>query len=762
MKLRLQIFLFNIILFVSTNTFSQYIQIDDTFTAQQLVQNFFSVNSCASVNNITVSGGDFGTSQQSFGYFSNGTSNFPFTNGIILSTGRAISGIGPNSSLLSEGATNWAGDLDLENALGISNTVNATVLEFDFTPLTNKISFDYIFSSEQYLTNPSSSQCGFTDGFAFLLKPLGTALYQNLALVPGTTIPVTVNNVRGSGTVCTPANTTYFDAFNGINHPTNFNGQTVVMKAQANVIIGTTYHIKLVIADQGNNLYDSAIFLGGGSFESVTNLGTNRLVATNNPYCLGENITLNATQAGNNTYKWFKNGIDTGITTPSYTITDNTNTAIVDYSVQVTINGTCTSQGEIKIQFAPLPILSNQLLVACDDNNDGSTFFNLKKLDDLIRNGSTTLGNVTYYSTNGGTQILNTTSYFSSNATIYAEVSNSYGCKSIATVTLQIANNSIPTQNDIEVCDDVDNKIDGIANIPLPTTLIGIPAGLILEYYKTPQEAVNEQNKLLIPFRNTIPNSQTLYIKIINGGDCYGIVPINIVINSLNPANFEDETIFLCNSTSIKLSIANTFASYNWIGLNDFDFETEITLPGNYSVQVTDINGCKATKKFVIILSDAATNINAVINDFTGNNNTVTITYTDNGGDYVFSIDGTNYQENPIFTNLSAGEYTISVKDKNGCLPIPSKVIYILDYPKFFTPNGDGINDTWAIKNIKTKPNSTINIFDRFGKLLKQIDSNSSGWNGTYNGETLPSADYWFVLTLFNNKTIKNHFTLKR
>ncbi|SNB05509.1 hypothetical protein JIP1600_1270008 [Flavobacterium psychrophilum] len=95
-------------------------------------------------------------------------------------------------------------------------------------------------------------------------------------------------------------------------------------------------------------------------------------------------------------------------------------------------------------------------------------------------------------------------------------------------------------------------------------------------------------------------------------------------------------------------------------------------------------------------------------------------------------------------------------------MPTPSKVIYVLDYPKFFTPNGDGINDTWIIQNIKIRPSATINIFDRFGKLLKQLDSNSAGWNGTYNGENLPSDDYWFVLTLLNNKTIKNHFILKR
>jgi gliding motility-associated-like protein len=761
MKLRLQILVFSVALLFSVNTFAQYIQVDDTYTAQQLVQNIFSAGGCATVNNIMASGGNFGTAEQSFGYFDNGTSSFPFANGIVLSTGKATSATGPNSSILSEGSTSWSGDSDLQNALGVSNTINATVLEFDFTPITNKISFDYIFSSEQYLSNPSASQCGYTDGFAFLLKPFGSSTYQNLAIVPGTSIPVTVNNVRGSGTVCPPANAAYFDAFNGTNHPTNFNGQTVIMKAGADVISGTTYHIKLVIADQGNNLYDSAIFLGGGSFESATDLGINHLASTNNPYCSGENKILDATQPGINTYKWFKDGIDTGVTTPTFPITDNTNIAVVEYSVEVTINGACTSQGKVKIQFAALPTLSNQTLVQCDDNNDGITVFNLTKLDNLIRNNDTTLGSVSYYQTIGGTQITNPSTYSSTAATIYAEVSNNFGCKSTATINLQISNNSIPTQPDIKTCDE-DGTFDGITNITLPTSLTGIPAGLTAEYYTSIINAVNQTNAISSPFTNTTPNSQTVYARIINGSDCYGIIPIKLIVNTFNPPNFEDETLFLCGTNSITLSVDTTFTSYNWIGLNDFDFETNIATAGNYSVEVTDTNGCKAIKKFIILPSAAATNIDAVINDFSENNNSITITYTDNGGNYIFSIDGVNYQESPFFTNLSAGEYTIYVKDKNGCLPTPSKAIYVLDYPKFFTPNGDGINDTWVIKNIKTKPNSTINIFDRFGKLLKQIDSSSNGWNGTFNGQNLPSADYWFVLTLFNNKTVKSHFTLKR
>ena len=122
---------------------AQYIQVNDTYTAQQLVQNVLVGNSpCANVSNFTVSGDPFSGGQNSYGYFNSGTSNFPFSQGIVLSTGRAISAVGPNNFILSQGGTNWLGDSDLESALGVSNSINATVLEFDFIPITNKVSFD--------------------------------------------------------------------------------------------------------------------------------------------------------------------------------------------------------------------------------------------------------------------------------------------------------------------------------------------------------------------------------------------------------------------------------------------------------------------------------------------------------------------------------------------------------------------------------------------------------------------------------------------
>ncbi|ENA1797293.1 T9SS type B sorting domain-containing protein [Flavobacterium psychrophilum] len=757
MKLHLQIFIFSIILFVSTNTFSQYIQITDNVTAQDLVQNTLINSSCALVSNFSATGGNFETGKQSYAYFNAGTSGFPFAKGIVLSTSRAASTKGPNNSLLSENATGWFGDTDLEQALNISNTSNATILEFDFIPFASNISFDYLFASEEY---HGTAPCKYSDGFGFLLKVAGSsAPYQNLALVPNTNTPVKVTSVhRDIPNGCSAINETYFGSYNGPNASINFNGQTVVMTAKATVIPGTKYHIKLVIADETNPQYDSAIFLGAGTFQVGTDLGENKLIATKNPLCQGETYLLDATEAGINSYKWFKNGIEIiGQTNPTYQVS-TTGT----YSVEVSLGAkSCIAKGKVTIEYSPIPVLSNKTLVQCDDDNDGSTIFNLTKLDDLIKNSNdNTLSAVTYYETIGGIAITNPSNYTSIPKTIFAEVSNSNNCKSIAQVTLQI-NNTVYLPYLKKKCDTVGAQ-DGITSFDLNTEITpNIAPGLVVKYYATKNNAITQNSPLPNNYTNVIANSESIFARIINGPDCSGIIDVNLKVDVLKPDNFEDEIIGLCQGSSVFLSVDPIFLNYTWSN-GDANFETEIFTPGNYSIEVTNSNGCKATKTFIVQPSAPATNIDAVINDFSENNNTITITYTNNGGDYIFSIDGVNYQESPVFTNISLGEYTIYVKDKNGCLPTPSKVIYVLDYPKFFTPNGDGINDTWIIQNIKIRPSATINIFDRFGKLLKQLDSNSAGWNGTYNGENLPSDDYWFVLTLLNNKTIKNHFILKR
>ena len=774
MKL-VRILLFTIVYFyLTTNSFGQYITVNESYTPTQLVENILINNPCASISNVSMaslnqSGGD------SYGYFTAATSSFPFYDGVILSTGRAISAIGPNSSILSEGPTSWQGDNDLQNALGVNNSINATVLEFDFMPISTILSFDYIFSSEQYLSNPSSNQCNFTDGFVFLLKEANTTNpYQNLAIIPGTTIPVKVNTVRGQGTICPPANEQYFGGFNGSNHPTNFNGQTTIMKAVANVNPGTLYHIKLVVADQGNNLYDSAIFLKGGSFNIGVNLGDDKLISGSNPLCAGETFQLNATISGATSYKWFKNGTQlfdniTGlpITTPTYEVN-----SAGTYKVEVIINSSCTATDEVVIEYTPIPTLINTTIIQCDDNNDGISIFDLTKTNQIITGGDSQLTIVNYYKSlqdakDQLNEILNPIAFNNTSTnTIYVRVKNQYGCIAFATITLQISNAVVnPITKDF--CDTL-NEQDGISQLiqsdfdTITTNItIGLPSSLTVTYHLNYNDALTQINPISVPFTNTTALQQVIYAKLVNGSDCYSIVPVTIKINPFTSPLFDEEKIGICSGIPINLIAPSGYSGYSWnTNLPQTTNQITVDKSGTYIVVITNAQGCKASKTFNVTASEIATVNSIVINDFNGDDNTILINYS-GIGDYEFSIDGMHFQDSNYFTNVPSGEYEITIHDKKNCGDNIKKVI-VLAYPNFFTPNGDGFNDTWKIENMQIYPNSKLEIFDRYGKLLKNLSANDTGWNGKINNQELRSDDYWFILTLTNGKEIKGHFSLKR
>ncbi|NDP28220.1 MAG: T9SS type B sorting domain-containing protein [Flavobacterium sp.] len=756
-------------LFVS----AQNITVDDRYTAQQLVENVLVNSSCASVSNYSATGDTFPVGENSFGYFINAGGSFPFTEGVVLSTQYSKKSIGPyNWNLGNDNDNGWLGDADLNQILGISS-VTATVLEFDFIPLTNFLSFDYIFASTEYADTGS---CRFTDGFAFLIKENSPgSVYDNLAVIPGTRTPVSSTNIHptilpsGIYNGCAAINETYFNGFNNNSSPINYAGQTVIMNSQTPVIAGKSYHIKLVIANDFNEYYDSAVFLKAGSFSPKIDLGPDRLAASN-PICFGESFTIDTQLPAAYDYKWYKDGSPTpipGETKPSLTITD-TGT----YRVEVVFTpATCFASDEIRIEYAPEIILSDATLAQCDDNGDGISIFDLTKVDNIIKNNDASLSPVVYYESLADAKgkinpILTPKTYTNklSIPTLFARVTNTFGCSNYAQLNLEIANNSIAPPNPVSTCDE-DAVQDGLFQFDLnaqvtPQILNGLP-GMIVEYYSTIADAISQITPLPNIFKNTTANQQIIQARIVNGSDCYGIIPITLVVNPFNPANFQDETAFVCVGATTDLSVASGFSTYLWntgAAINSIT----ISAAGNYSVTVTNSNGCKAVKKFTVTSSEIATITGATVTDFAGDENSVLLQYTGIGNAYKFSLDGSYFQDNPLFTGIAPGKYLAYARDINGCgLSAPFEV-YVLDYPRFFTPNGDGYNDVWKIKNLDLFPNAIITIYDRYGKLIKETTSNNPSWNGKYIGKELPANDYWFNLNFGDGKIIKDHFSLKR
>lgn len=346
-----------------TTTFDVCIRIPNTpitvsetqYTVEQLVTEVLIDSDCAIVSNITWSTGTNFGAANGIGFFDAAASDFPFQNGVILATGSIQEAIGGSAGT----ATGWPGDpelLAITQEFDPQTTVmqNASIIEFDFVPLTNQFTFDFLFASNEYGT----FQCGYSDAFAFILTgPSPSTDTQNLAVIPGTDIPVLVTTIRDNANNggCPSANIEYFGQYNA-NDPQaaaiDYNGQTVPMQASADVIPGELYHIKLVIADSRDSSFNAAVFLGGGSFDiGDIDLGGDLLLSQGTALCDDETITLDTgLEAANFTFVWQKDGeVIPTATGPSLTVTEPG-----VYNVVASFpNIACSYEGEVTIEFFP-------------------------------------------------------------------------------------------------------------------------------------------------------------------------------------------------------------------------------------------------------------------------------------------------------------------------------------------------------------------------------------------------------------------------
>ncbi len=253
--------------------------VDSTQTPEYLVQNVLLGQGIA-ISNVTFNGQPGSLTNTQCGQFNSTAANVGISSGVILATGNVQVAVGPNNvadASLPIVGTGIVGDVDVDQSSG-TTTYDAAILEFDFTPAGDTLLFEYVFGSEEYLEFVNT---GFNDVFGFFLSGPGiTGPYTNgaanIALVPGTSIPVSIDNVNDIVN-----SQFYLDNGTGISPPQNmdptiiqFDGFTAVFTAKALVQSGQTYHIKLAVADAGDSAYDSGVFLSGGTFRSVGGLAT--------------------------------------------------------------------------------------------------------------------------------------------------------------------------------------------------------------------------------------------------------------------------------------------------------------------------------------------------------------------------------------------------------------------------------------------------------------------------------------------------------
>ncbi|SNR16905.1 T9SS type B sorting domain-containing protein [Tenacibaculum jejuense] len=532
-------------------------------------------------------------------------------------------------------------------------------------------------------------------------------------------------------------------------------------------------------------------------------------------YNVTYHISLSGAQTDNTTDRIDKNAAYRNTTTNEQTIYVRVeNRANTDC---FTVSEPGTSFLPFKLVVNPLPVLTNPnvLIEQCENDGDLAATINLTQAQINISNNHTN-ETFKYYPTQpdaiaDSAEITDPVNYSANNNdTVWVRTISDKGCFRISQldITINFAAD-IVYDKEFTACDDFldadgndtsnNDDTDGITVFDLSNAEIEIkdlfaPAirndlNILFFENETDRDIVTNQITDIRNYRNTnIPanTQQTVFVKIINrnNNNCTGLS--KLFIRTLPLPNFDvtsPQILCLNNLSSIEAENPDGNYNYEWtrngdptvIGSNQ---TLDLTRGGSY--QVTAINTitlCRRSKTIIVnesIIASVNQNDVTIVDDSQNNSITIDNSSTNLGiGDYEFALqDETNqivvdFQDSPKFENLQGGIYTILIRDKNNC-GVAQLDVSVLEFPDFFTPNNDGVNDLWNVRGTNSffYPKSNISIFDRFGKLITSLQIDGEGWNGLYNGKNLPSNDYWFNIELTdrNGNTLirRGHFSLLR
>lgn len=631
-------------------------------------------------NGVTVSNVVLTSPSGAAGTFTTGICNLGMTQGVILTTGNVNTVPGPNA-LGSTGIDNGGGgDSDLDN-LTSNTTYNAAILEFDMQVLSDSVEFRYAFGSDEY---PEYVCSNFNDVFGFFISGPGIAGSKNIALIPGTNIPVAINSVNpgmsgtyGSASSCTSLSYSNYYVNNTTGTCLEYDGFTRVLTAKAkNLQPCQTYHLKLAVADVGDGIYDSGVFLEANSL--VSNAVDIDDATTNVPNvsnamegCMNGSVRFHLAQSVNypTTVNYTiggtaVNGTDYQTLGTSITIPAGDTTALLHiYPIaDGLVEGNETVVIYLSNACSATPYDSAVLVIV------DSLPFAITPGDTLICPGASVqlnAGLASTYSWTPGTGLSSTTSHNpvatpASTTTYTCNVTIGL-CTASDQITITVANSpfSVNAGNDTSSC------TGGITLTPIVT---GSPInGQAFQYAWSPASGLSSTTTL-----NTTanPTSATDYIIAVSSGGCIARDTVHVGIGSINIAtNSTDVTCFGSNDGTATMGLITGTPPLTISWSNGAIASNILNLaPGNYTVSVTDATNCTATGS-VNINTPAAIgfDIPTITQPSCNGGANGSISLTANGGVGNFSYQWNNGSSGSTASGLTSGNYTLFATDASGC-----------------------------------------------------------------------------------------------
>jgi len=494
--------------------------------------------------------------------------------------------------------------------------------------------------------------------------------------------------------------------------------------------------------------------------------------------CTGDTFTLMGDNISGATYTWTRNNVL--LSESDFDLMINQGGV---YELIINLNdGSCPIIGEALVTILPSPDAFDTTFIQCDEDGIAGGFnrFDLSlAIDDIIGGAANRL--VQFYPTlvdaqNQTNEITDTIINTDDLTQVFHARVNIPGasCFNIAELRLDV---TFTSGNDTSLtnCDN-DGTIDGLFSFNLQDANPNISnnPNLTFTYYFDRDEAILAQNPPLPNiYRNVTPNNQIIYVRVENDQGCFSINEVELIVTSPTDIQTQEELTFC------PLLLTQTFALTSDVPqdqINDFSFlwstgETtptiEVNQEGVFTVIATSFVDCSTFTKTITVTQTTITAIldTIKITNTNGLNNNIIVVNVLASGEYDYALDNINgpYQTSNRFENVDPGFHTVFIRDIANCSRT-EVTIPVIGFPKFFTPNGDSIFDTWQVIGLSSdfQPTSSIFIFDRYGKLLKQLDPLGPGWDGTFNGQRLPTNDYWYGVTLLDGTVFRGHFTLKR